>query len=138
MKYGHTPWDDMSKEDLLLEVWRLYKAAESAKSCIELHKVYNPMSGFWSDEGTGGRALNMIDEAMSTVSKMPDNEREKLWYGFFRNALPLLFECAKKSGWDWIVCEKCDCWTSGKQSVESCIKCGNTDLRPIKWSDFRK
>ena len=138
MKYGKTPWDNMTKDELLFEVWRLYQAAESARTCIKLHKIQTLTSSFWSNRGTGGNALNRLDEAMETVSKLSDKKKERLWHDFFRNALPLLFKSAKKGYWNWLVCEKCNCWTSGIEPVEKCILCGNKDLRPIRWSDFRK
>ncbi|GAF98205.1 unnamed protein product, partial [marine sediment metagenome] len=32
LEYGQTPWDNMSRDELFLEVCRLYKAAGSARS----------------------------------------------------------------------------------------------------------
>ncbi len=124
----------MSREELLLRVLKLYKAAESAKSCLEVSKVYDPNSPYWTPQGAGGSALNMLDQALSDGLSLDEDDREVLWKGFFRNALPLLF---KGTRWGWNVCETCQHWLgedgTGKLK-EECF-CGQS-MRPIKWSDF--
>lgn len=135
MEYGQTPWDDMGADELRLEVWRLFKAAENAESCLLMAKQateyqLGDAGPYWSDQGSGGRALNMLNEAMHVRDELSEDDRESLWKDFFRNALPLLFK--NLDGWKWMVCEKCQQWTTGNQCM-----CGNTELRPIRWEDFR-
>lgn len=137
LRYGETPWDNMTREELLLRVLKLYKAAESARSCLRIAQHHDPKSPYWGSDGSGGSALNMLEQAMGDGLALDDENSEKLWKGFFRNALPLLFT---GTNWDWNVCEKCEHWI-GKSSDgtirETCITC-NGKLRPIKWTDFSK
>ena len=79
----------------------------------------------------------MLDQALSTGLSLSDSDRETLWKGFFRNALPLLF---KNTNWNWIVCEKCEQWLipPDENNPVGCMFCDNKKLRPIKWEDFRK
>jgi len=134
MERGETPWDNMSADELRLEVWRLYKAAETAESCMAMQKAMCEHEGtrhpYWSNGGSGGSALLMLDQALHIRDGLDCEGKETLWHGFFRNAMPLLFNGLDH--WEWMVCEGCQQWTTGNE-----CRCGNDKLRPIEWDDFR-
>lgn len=133
MEYGQTPWDNMTKEELKLEVFKLYKAAEEARSCLRILRCQDEDSPFWT-KGMGFEAIDCTEQAMKTGLSLSEEDRETLWKGFFRNALPLLFNIPN---WQWMVCEKCKQWSCNLDSkVDKCVRCDNEDLRPIRWSDF--
>ena len=56
LKWGETPGDKLTREELLREVQRMYSAVESARSVMAMHKAYGD-SPFWGHVGSGGQAL---------------------------------------------------------------------------------
>jgi hypothetical protein len=52
--YGETPWDHMSREELLCEIWRMYSALVSVTSTVRITKAANPNSVYWSQLGRAG------------------------------------------------------------------------------------
>lgn len=142
LEWGQTPWDDMTREELLVEVWRLYEAAIACSSALSMSRSLSQDGHpYWSRRGTGGLALHLAEEALSGLREC-DEYRERIYRCFFRYATDLLFSPDAGSGW-W-VCEKCgDMWGSPLGGVERRDKCERTEcggqkLRPLRWDDLRK
>lgn len=138
LKWGETPWDDMPRKDLLREVQRMYSALTSAQSA--LYAMSNAESSpWWSNVGTGGRALEKVKQALEAYDD-GGRWRESIYRSFFRYADDLLF---RGVGPGWMICDECQQMTGrpldGEQSA-TCILCemkGNPGrpTRPLTWSD---
>ena len=87
LNWGETPWDALSKDELLMEVRRMYSTISSCASILEMNKAIGPNSPYWGDSGTGGMALNKVHEVLSSL---PDDEH--MYHNFFRYADDLLFK----------------------------------------------
>lgn len=113
LKWGETPWDDLSKEELLREVQRMFSALQSAQSVLRILRVQDPVSLFWQMDGSGGRALNRIEQALDAVYQTHD--KESLYRTFFRYAASLLFSVPDEE--KWLICPTCGCMWSGKENA---------------------
>ena len=140
LKWGETPWDNKTREELLLEVKRMYSAIISANSCINLWKIHDPESPFWTfPEGTGYSALNKCSQIIGPIED--EYDRENIYRMFYRYADDLLFE---GEGFTWLICPKCNYLFGGKNKEEGQIcweqnifsKDCSGILRKIKWEDL--
>jgi hypothetical protein len=143
LKWGETPWDGMSREDLLREVQRMYAAVNAAHSVMNLVSLNQPDHLFWGKEGSGGRALEMtrqIDE--------PLRERygDGIHNALLRYALDLLFDGSTyRIGSGWAVCPVCGDMYGRRVDGVSSVGTPCSDhlrkdcsgiLRPLEWSDL--
>lgn len=137
LEWGQTPWDNLSREELLQHVQRLYAAVDAAKGALGLMANGGL---FWSAEGTGGRALAKVQQAEAQASD--GYEAEEIYRCFFRYACDLLFE-GVGAGWD--ICPVCGqmlgATTDGKRVTGE--RCGNYlpkgcdgIFRPLAWEDL--
>lgn len=141
LKFGETPWDGLSREELLLNVQRMFSAIVEAESVIRLSKG-NDAGSFWSEIGSGGRVLEMIRQIRAPIDCLPGSARnEELYRAFYRYANDLLFDrntCAVYSS-GWRICEK-----DGEMLARLrddppptiCARCGGP-LRLIEWKDLK-
>lgn len=135
LKFGETPWDDMPREKLLREVQRMYSALVAVQGPLNLFKIQDSTSPFWSIRGTGGRAFAKVEQCLAPY---PD---EPAYTSFFRYAVDLLFEGL---GSKWMICGKCQGMTGSfdDNPPASCAMChvkgeqGGT-MRPIRWDDLK-
>lgn len=103
--WGQTPWDSLSKEQLLREVQRMYSACVSARSTLRIMRVQDQFSPFWtSQHGTGYRALSKLDQIVEPVEREFDGE--DIYRMFYRYADDLLFTA--EDGFGWYVCPVCN------------------------------
>lgn len=140
LNWGETPWDDLSREELLREVQKLYSALDAARSVMTIVSKSNP-SGFWRGTGSGRLAIEKCAQAQERA-RMFDSE--SVYRSFFRYADDLLFE---GMGCDWVVCDRCEgMWSNiapeGKDLVgEPCRNCDrkgiDSPLRKITWDDLK-
>ena len=145
LEWGQTPWDSMSKEDLIREVQRMYSAVGSLESCLSMQKSVCPESPYWGAGGAGGRALSKADQVQQSVEKTYD--RDDLYRSFYRYADDLLFNGV---GFGWDICPKCGMMIGASidGSRHTGKMCGDAIgmqdgtctgiLRPIQWDDIRK
>lgn len=145
MQWGQTPWDTMTKDELLREVQRMFSALESAKSVLGILKVQNEASSFWGIRGSGGRALERAAQVIDPIYETYD--AESVYRSFFRYAASLLFDVADEE--KWIICPTCGSMWSGKETmqyvgsacsaypIESSSTCMGI-LRPLEWKDLTK
>lgn len=130
LKWGETPWDDLTKKELLREVQKMYSAINSANSCLKLLSSNGMNSSFWKTEGTGGHALNKCTEIINNLHE--NYSAEDIYYAFFRYVDDIFFEF-KSDG--WVVCNKCNKMVGSTRTKEKTIdndgkKC--TDVIPGK------
>jgi hypothetical protein len=164
LEWGETPWDDLTREELLKEVWKMFSALQSAdtvlnqivnnrffqqafvegddylttKAKIETLATADP---YWG-KGTGARAVEKVNQAIAEA-----NTFDNLYGSFFRYADDLLFKRkAQLIGDGWAVCPKCGTMlgetSSGESSVGKTCEFGGDSAcggiyRPLEWSDLR-
>lgn len=137
LKWGQTPWDKMSKSELLREVQRMFTALESARSAMKLSSdMSHP---FWSDIGSGGRALSKANQVIESIYDKYDSE--SVYRSFYRYAISLLFNVPDKE--KWVVCSECGAMYSPGELDKPCgiFPSGKKDckgtLRALNWSDLK-
>jgi len=130
LQWGETPWDNLSRDDLLYTVKRMYSALNSARSVMAVLAVSGPQTAYWT-VGTGGRALSKADQALAGISD------EDCYRAFFRYADDLLFDGV---GAGWVVCEKDGQMfgsDAGAEGARAECFCG-APTRRLRWSDLEK
>lgn len=113
LKWGETPFDSLSREELLRHCQRYYAACESMVSCLAIIKSgdeYHRGKGanpYWGFGGSGAHALEQGEQALDAARVGID--RESIYRSFFRYARDLLFESkgAMRLGFDWHICPIC-------------------------------
>lgn len=138
LNWGETPWDNLTREELLRHVQRLYCAADAARSI--LHSTAAMQWGaYWSQEGSGGRALQKTEQACDIA--VNGFNKEDIYRCFFRYAADLLFEGL---GAGWAVCPLCgqmigkagDGWpATGRKCSDFRNGCDGV-LRLLTWEDL--
>lgn len=138
LKWGETPFDRMSREELLRHAQRLYAAAESMESELEAHQYGREESPYWAEGGAGWNALTQGSQAVAAASEGFD--REEIYRMFFRYARDLLFDGV---GNRWRICPKCRvmagrAWNGDSLTGAPCVspKCDGV-LRKITWEDLK-
>ena len=98
LSYGQTPWDGLSRAELLTEVQRLYSAT------VSLHGALSTVAAMSNDEpyfnlpnGLGGKALEKGKQAIAHAQRGLSNEL--ISRCFFRYADDLLFQPPVGQGW---------------------------------------
>ena len=136
LKYGETPFDDLSREDLLLLVKRNYSALTAAESLICQFRHNDPNSLFWGTTGTGGRTLAKVEFCLKPFA----GYTESIWRSFFRLADYLLFEGAPGTGDPWVICKCGQLLGSGRGEQppkdRKCFSC-DRPMRPLEWKDLQ-
>lgn len=143
LKWGQTPWDDLSKEELLREVQRMYCALSGAYGILQGDQQNSPNSLFYGYDGRGGRALEMARQALS---RLENYDSEDVYRSFFRYAYDLLFveNPNAEIGFGWLVCPKCGVMIGNKTKDQLGVRCSTTGLRQdcdgvlrlLEWSDL--
>jgi hypothetical protein len=139
LKWGQTPFDNMSADELRRECQKMFSAVTSCRSALAMQRHNAPDHPYWGPDGTGGRALNKADAVIDPIeARYIDGS---IYGSFFRYADDLLFPALiRDSG--WYVCD-CGCKTMvasvgtrqrPTNSIGSC-KTPN-DLRPLAWKDL--
>ena len=99
LKWGETPFDDLTRAELLRLVQAYHSAATAARSALLMLAEREP-SEYWSIEGTGGRALAKVNVLSKLAGEDdPDPASEKIYRSFFRSADVLLFPHLKDTRW---------------------------------------
>lgn len=144
LKWGETPWDNLSQEELLREVQRMFAALQAAKSVMGLLSVQSN-STFWSEHGSGGRALEFASQVIDPVYKEYDDE--SVYKSFFRYAVSLLFEVSDDE--KWIICPVCGGMWGGRNAISYIgTVCSEHPMTPhngckgvfrwLEWKDLEK
>lgn len=143
LEWGQTPWDSLTREELLREVQRMYCALSSLNDIVLGERDRNPDHPFWGKDGRGGRGVEMANQALS---RLDEYDRESVYRSFFRYAYDLLFneDSGVEIGFRWIVCPKCGVMIGNRRGASLGVACGNVGLtsgcdgvfRQIEWSDL--
>lgn len=145
MKWGQTPWDNMSRDELLREVQRMYSAIVSLNSALGLC-AHGERGGYWGTNGTGGSALEKARQILEPLHERVDSE--SIYRAFYRYADDLLFE---SNGYDigsgWVVCPVCKTMYGDGPNVKQVAEtpCKDKGLYPncegilhtLTWADLR-
>jgi hypothetical protein len=110
---GETPFDTMSREDLMRAAQRLYSAACSAGSALRMLKLHST-SPYWGKGGTGGEAIEKCEQAV--IASLGDYTNSDVYGSFYRYADDLLFEGL---GAGWAICPECGTMLGRSSEQES-------------------
>lgn len=146
LEWGQTPWDGLSRDELLREVQRMYAAVTALGSVVRSHRHMSPESPYWGTRGVGGRALEMERQIVEPLDTMYGSDA--LFRSFFRYALDLLFDCSVyEIGSDWAVCPECGQMVGIRLHSAAGLPCSSAGLgkpacsgilRPIQWNDLER
>ena len=151
LEWGETPWDDLSTEDLLLEVKRMYSALVSLNSVVRMDRVMSdPGHPFYGTDGSGGRALEKARQILEPIDGEPGGKRcEDTYRAFFRYADDLLFDRSTgyRIGSGWAVCPVCGLMLGENMRGDPLFgqRCGDVSpnescdgvLRALSWEDLK-
>lgn len=146
LEWGQTPWDNMTREELLREVWRMWVALTSVAPILEGDEQRSMGHPFWGKDGCGGRAMEQARQVIEPIAEVYDTEN--LYRAFFRYAPDLLFQQrGVRLGFGWAICPVCgDMYGRRADGVEAAgTRCDAHGLRPncpgvlrpITWADLR-
>lgn len=140
--WGETPWDRMTRDEVIREAQRLFAACGAMKGALAMNRFGNEASPFWSLQGTAGRALAMGEHALAEYGDS-DQRSENIYRSFFRAAEDLLFHGI--GCFSWYVCE-CGTMTGSQPDGthdRCCSDCAHkagwsvASMRPITWDDVK-
>lgn len=142
LQWGETPWDALSRDELLREVQRMASALISASSVLRILRAPQPHSLFWTDDGSGAEALV---KATAALARIQPYGNEAVYRAFFRYADDLLF--SPPIGRSWAVCPICGRMFGASIDGRSAVgrACGEIlglgtcagVLRAITWDDLK-
>lgn len=146
LQWGETPWDGLSREELLREIQRMYAAVSAMHSALRITSR-GETTGYWGPRGTGGEAIEMGRQITEPLREAYGGE--SVYRSFFRYALDLLFESppSYRIGFGWAVCPVCGRMfgetPDGRSSVGArCADLYPADcpgvLRKLEWADLEK
>jgi hypothetical protein len=155
LKWGETPWDNMSQEELLREVQRIYSACRSLYSVVRMDADMKERFGgntvYYSQTGVGGAALEKGRQVIDALFEKYKEGEHDLFSSFFRYADDLLFDTS--TGYDflrkeWHICTECRTMLGensrgrkllgAKCSDVFGLKTCNGTYRLITWDDLKK
>lgn len=127
LKWGETPFDDLSRAELLRLVQAYHLAAVAAQSAMAITAQAQP-SGFWGGNGSGGRALLKLNHLLTLAGENdPDPAGEKIYRSFFRSAAVLLFPHLREDTFSN--------WGINKDGEMVAPFKPDEGYRPIEWRD---
>ncbi|MCB0257355.1 MAG: hypothetical protein KDI55_26840 [Anaerolineae bacterium] len=140
LDWGQTPWDNLTREELLRTVQKMYITIETQNHVLSNIVQFRRHEPYWSGKGVGGRALEMARQIIQPV--ILEWEVESLYRSFYRYAEDLLFDCSKHEqlGKNWAVCPKCGTMLgSADHFGKPCWDTSNCDgiMRPLTWDDMK-
>jgi hypothetical protein len=140
LAWGQTPFDKLSRDELLRHCQRLYAACSAMHSDLSVMRVGHEHEIYW-ECGAGADAIEQGEQALAAVNKGFD--KESIYRSFFRYARDLLFESKGKLhiGFNWFICDTCGIMRSfvDKRPLagKSCdAECPGV-FRAITWNDLK-
>lgn len=101
LEWGQTPFDNMSRSELLVMVRRMYSAVASLNSVVNQYRHFTP-GPYWDQENTGGRALTKGTSVLESIHA--EHDPDNIYRAYYRYADELLFPELVK---EWAVCSSC-------------------------------
>ncbi len=89
LKWGQTPFDDMTRDEMHLLLRRMFMALVHGRSVVAMLKYGQETSPYWGDHGSGGKALAMMADVLAELKQ--DEHDEETFRSYFRYAGQLLF-----------------------------------------------
>jgi len=144
LRWGETPWDKMSRKELLREVEMMWSAIDSAGAVLVNLQLTDKDHPYWNT-GPGGTALEKCNQVRDKIAA--EYHKEDVYKAFFRYSDSLLFKASTSIGhwYNWLVCSDCDwmCTTDilkyatigGSEAEGTCPAC-NGKFRAITWEDM--
>lgn len=150
LAWGCTPWDGMTREEMLREIERMYSALTSLYSMVSQTRAidleyHGRNEIYWSTEGAGGGAY---EKARQIMEPLRGKYEDEIYRSFFRYADDLLFQRNgyRMIGHNWDVCDTCGVMYGESVSGESqtgrrCAdigwrkNCPGT-MRKLQWADL--
>lgn len=126
LKWGETPWDHLSRDELLRRVQMYFSAVDSLRACMAVLRSSIPESPYWAPSGSGGNALAKGDAVVDQV--YTEFDQEQVYRSFFRYADDLLFPGIAR----WKVCANGHMLAPGGDTCRMCAE----PMRPLNWSDM--
>lgn len=91
LDWGDTPFDDMTRDEMLHELKVHFNAVMSASSALHILSYHDRESPFWGPFGTGGRALRQVASIIERVNHHRDDGGARVSACYFRYTDELLF-----------------------------------------------
>lgn len=152
LTYGQTPWDLLTREELLLMVCRYHATMTSLASCLRMARAIDSSNGdpdpnslYFGPGGSGGIALAQADymeriDGEDKATEDGDLARDNVYRMFFRSACDVLFPditTGRQIG--WYLCEKCGTMIGNGNKVDPPKRFCACDAvwRPFRMSDIR-
>lgn len=139
LKWSETPWDFLTREELLLMVCRYHSALISLASCVRMSRVGNKDHPYYGVDGSAGRAITKADFLAHLCGDDTDDGADKIYRSFFRPVGNLLFPGVALGRFgNWYICESCGAMVSSPSTdtPSKLCKCDGT-WRPARMSDIR-
>lgn len=134
LKWGQTPWDKLSREELLRTVQRYHSALSSLDSCMSMSRAMQPESLYWGKTGSGGRALAKSGAILDDIHGR--FFAEDIYRSFFRYADDLLFPAAADEFGPWGICLQGHMWAPFRDGEVCSILTCKGPMRRLQWSDL--
>lgn len=131
LRWGETPFDNLTRGELLRLVQAYHMALTSSSSVLRMSRINDETHPFWGPGGTGGRALAEADCLMHLCRSDRGNaDSEAIYRKFFRNAGSLLFPTVHGHDrfYDWGVDEKGE-WCAPNPGEDR-------GYRAVQWKDL--
>ena len=138
LEFGETPWDDLSREQLLRLVWQYHSSTLSLLSIARQSRLGEEISPYWQPGGSGWKAIEKAELLMRIAGEDSDEGAENIYRCFFRYVNRWLFPRAKfLQGHDfWWICEKCGEMAAAGQPPRKTCDC-RARWRKARFSDIR-
>ena len=107
LPWGASPFDALSRDELIRHCQRLYAATDSLTALARQLREGYGAGPYWT-EGSGGRAIEQGEQALNAARQ--DYREGDIYYSFFRYARDLLFVArpgGPSLGGRWCVCPVC-------------------------------
>jgi hypothetical protein len=128
LQWGETPFDDLSRAELLRLVQAYHLALVSAARALRQVRCQDPASPFWEADGQGGRALARAEALKTLADEDRAEARERVDRQFYRAATGLLFPSLADPFHDWGVNGQGE-WCAPNPGPE-------WGYRPVEWRDL--
>jgi len=142
MKFGETPFDNLTREQLLLLLLKHQMAMDRLLGVVSYWKHLSGEHAetnqpYWSELGLGGHALAIAREVMGIYAKT-EAQRSSLFRKFFRYASSIMFPNQRRGMSPWMKCSKCDQLVTTMKSSSNDPKCFcGGELSPFTMKDLR-
>ncbi len=137
LRWGETPFDDLTRGELLRLVQAYHAAAVGANSVIYQVSYGQDNHPYWSKDGRGGRAKARLEYLITRAGDGgADAGSENIYRKFFRSAYGLLFPGIKDEYYSWGIDDVSGEMVAPYKPGETSPFDGKRKLRAIKWRDL--